>query len=119
MITQARGLLNTGGHQVVFEELEKDNVLHGNVLTVHDLVAVLTDSAVASLLPPSLPARLRFRQIALHSIALSCLEVRPTANEWQQPDLRPASTNQIGEICKVGHLRPQLLLKIFLPSQNQ
>ena len=49
-------ILNTGGHQVVFEELEKDNVLHRNVLTVHDLLAVLTDSAVASLLPPpSLP----------------------------------------------------------------
>ena len=50
LLTHTGGLLHTtGGQQVVFEQLEKDNVLQGNVLTGHDLLAVMTDSALASL----------------------------------------------------------------------
>ena len=50
-ITLTGGLLHAGGQQVVFEELEEDDVLQGNVLTGHALLAEMTDSAALTLLP--------------------------------------------------------------------
>ena len=110
LATLTGSLLHCGGHQlVVFEELEEDDVLQGNVLTGHDLLAVMTGSTPAS---PSLPASLRFRQIALQSQVWPgpvwrSGQARPAANPGPA---QPASTNQSGQICKVGQLTSGQLL---------